>query len=104
MVSARISKESMSGIKILLDRSPDKLSIVQIISRLVHKELIENNIAICSKDGYHTVGEKVISNDGVELDVLMIDNGEAKLISTDGKVYSIGVTSGTAWAMKGIEQ
>ena len=101
MVSARISKESMSGIKILQDRSHDKATIVQIISQLVHKELMDRDLAIFSSDGYHAVGERIIDPEGKEMEILMIDNGVATFIDDDGKFYTSMVSNGAAWRCKG---
>lgn len=103
MVGARIAKSTMSGIKILQSASHDNAKIVQIIGQLVHKELMDRNLAIFSMDGYHSVGEKVIDSEGNTFTIADVSNGVATLVDETGETSSAGVSSGAAWRLRGVE-
>ena len=91
----------MTGIKILQDRSHDKATISQIIGQLVHKEIMNRDLAIFSVDGYHAVDERIVDPEGKELKLLMIYKGIATFIDDDGKLYETMVSGGAAWLCKG---
>lgn len=101
MVSARISEATMGGIKILQSLSHDKLKIVQIISQLVHSEIMSRDLAVFCYDGYHVVGDTICDSTGYEFKIIGISNKEAHLIDTNGSVSSISVDGGAAWRMRG---
>lgn len=101
MVSARISEATMGGIKILQSLSHDKLKIVQVISQLVHAEIMSRNLAVFCSDGYYVVGDTIYDTNGDEFKIIDISNKEAYIRGADGSVSTIYTEGGAAWRMSG---
>jgi len=105
-VSVRIGLSTMSGIKILQDSALiGNGTITSVLTQLVHKAIKEQELAVSCKNGYFTIGDKLIDAEGIELTILTIKDGMAKLKSFEnGKnnISTIDICGGYAWRMTGV--
>lgn len=105
-VSVRISSETMRGLKILQEKAlVGNGTLTGVLLQLVHNALKAEDLVVSCKNGYFTVGDKLIDADGLELTILSIKDGRARLKSFEnGKntTSTIDVCGGYAWRMTGV--
>ena len=107
MTTTKIQTDTLQAVKKVLPHLTDNMTQLQFIDRAVHKAITDTHMFARTKNGYVTVGDRVLDGDRILLITSVMisdDNGIIRFKDSNGTVSKTTVSEGTIWHMIPIKE